>query len=232
MFDTCTRREMLKSLGGLYNIVNYILPVLLTLILAAGTAPALAHTTVRVGDYDIEAGWQIEPPVVGFRNAYVFEISVPGEVEGVKKGVRNAFSDMDVTVKYGGATKKLVINSETSPGHYFSNVIPTRTGSMSVLVQGDLEGTPVDIEIPVEDVETTAILDFPPRSGSSDTDAEAVKAALSSIQQDVSVLKSKLGSVDNVEEIDAGPAYDFAIFGLSLGAAGTVLAVVAMTKRK
>ena len=31
-------------------------------------APSFAHTTVEVGEYKIEVGWGIEPPVVGIRN--------------------------------------------------------------------------------------------------------------------------------------------------------------------
>ena len=32
---------------------------------------AFAHTTVEVEPYEIEVGWGIEPPVVGFRNDFV-----------------------------------------------------------------------------------------------------------------------------------------------------------------
>ena len=38
-------------------------------------APSYAHTTVEVGPYEIEAGWGIEPPVVGIRNDLVFKIT-------------------------------------------------------------------------------------------------------------------------------------------------------------
>ena len=46
-------------------------------------SPSFAHTTVEVIPYEIEVGWGIEPPVVGFRNAFVFDISEPGENPGV-----------------------------------------------------------------------------------------------------------------------------------------------------
>ena len=74
------------------------------------------------------------------------------------------FKNLDATAKFGGVTKELDINSDPRPGHYFSNVIPTKTGSISILLSGEIDGTPVQIEIPVEDVETTAVLDFPPRT--------------------------------------------------------------------
>ena len=37
-------------------------------------APSFAHTTIHVEQYEIEAGWGIEPPVVGIRNDFVFKI--------------------------------------------------------------------------------------------------------------------------------------------------------------
>ena len=45
-------------------------------------APSFAHTTVHVDPYEIEAGWGIEPPVVGIRNDIVFKIIESGENEG------------------------------------------------------------------------------------------------------------------------------------------------------
>ena len=213
--------------------MNYYLSILFALILGGGLfSSAHAHTTVSVGEYDIEAGWGIEPPVVGFRNNFVFQVTMPGEVEGVKTGVKNAFKNLDATAKFGGVTKELDINSDPSPGHYFSKVIPTKTGSYTILMSGEIDGTPVEVEIPVEDVETTAVLDFPPRTGSSDGDTAGLKNALSALQQDVSSLKSKLGGVDSGSNLNVGPAYDFAVFGLSLGAAGVILAIIAMLKRK
>ncbi|NIP62558.1 MAG: hypothetical protein GWN01_02840 [Nitrosopumilaceae archaeon] len=191
------------------------------------------HTTVNVEPYEIEVGWDIEPPVVGIRNNFVFEVSEPGETEGVKKGVVNAFNNLEVKAKFGGVTKTLDINSDPRPGHYFSPVIPTRTGTFTIEINGDIEGTEVDIEVPIEDVESTAVLDFPPTSGSSDQDVTALKSALSSLQQDISSLKSQVGETDiSSENFSVKRAYNFGVFGLSLGAAGIILAVIALVKRK
>ena len=41
-------------------------------ILISGLSVAYGHTTVEVEPYEIEVGWGIEPPVVGFRNDFVF----------------------------------------------------------------------------------------------------------------------------------------------------------------
>jgi hypothetical protein len=190
---------------------------------------AFAHTTVEVEPYEIEVGWGIEPPVVGFRNDFVFDISELGETEGLKVGVKNAFKNLEATVKFGGATKVLDIGSDPRPGHYFSHVIPTKIGSFSIQLKGEINGVLVDVEIPVEDVESTAVLDFPPSSGSSsDQDVAALKSAVSSLQQDVSSIKSGSG----IDVSSEGAAYDFAILGLSIAAAAIILAVIALVKRK
>lgn len=214
--------------------VKYIIPVLFVLLVGNSIfSVASAHTTVEVEPYQIEVGWGTEPPVVGFRNDFVFEISEPGENPGVKTGVKNAFKNLEVTAKFGGVSKTLDINVDPRPGHYFSSVIPTKTGSISINIKGDVNGMPVDVSIPVEDVESTAVLDFPPTSGSSsDQDVTVLKNAMSVLQKDVNNLKSKLGGIDTGSNLNVGPAYDFAIFGLSLGAAGVILAVIAMVKRK
>ncbi len=214
--------------------MNYLLPILSILLIGGlGYSTASAHTSMHVEQYEIEIGWDIEPPLVGFRNAIVFEIS-ESPSEGIKNGVTNAFKNLQATIKFGGATKTLDINSDPRPGHYFSNIIPTRTGSIVIDLQGEIDGIAVDIELHPEAVESTAVLDFPQSSGSSsDQEVVALKNAMSSLQQDVTEIKSKIGGIDSSSgEIDLESAYNFGVFGLSLGAAGVILAIIAMLKRK
>ena len=200
------------------------------LLLIGMTSQAFAHTTVEVEKYQIELGWGTEPPVVGFRNDFVFEISEPGDNPGLKVGVKNAFKNLEATAKFGGVTKVIDIGSDPRPGHYLSHVIPTQTGTYSVLLKGDINGVNVDVEIPVEDVESTAVLDFPPTGGSSsDQDVAVLKSAVSSLQQEISSIKSG----DGIEvSSDGGASYDYAILGLSIAAAAIILAVIALVKRK
>ena len=201
----------------------------IALLLTVGmVSPSFAHTTVEVEQYKIEVGWGTEPPVVGIRNDFVIKITEPGETEGSFKGVTNVFKNVEATAMYGGATKKIDINSDPRPGYYFSPVIPTKTGSYTIELKGDIRGTNIDIKIPVEDVEPTAVLDFPPTSSEGTADVAALKNAISSIQQDVSKLKSGETSVSS----DGGASYDFAVFGLSIAAAAIVLAIIALIKRK
>ena len=195
---------------------------------------ANAHTTVYVDQYEIEAGWGEEPPVVNLPNKVVVEVAISGDKEGLRTGVTNAFKTMTATLISGGAEKTLDINSDPRPGHYYSKILPTKTGSMSLKIQGELNGLPIDVVIPIEDIESQSIIAFPPVSGSSSAgEIGAVKNALSSLQKDVSNLKSNVGEVSlTAGGIDIQNAYNFGVFGLCLGAAGVILAVISMIRRK
>ncbi len=202
----------------------------LVLLLVVGvTTPSFGHTTVEVEPFEIEAGWGIEPPIVGIRNDLVFRVIERGENEGTFTGITNAFRGMDATVTFGGASKQIGINSDQKPGYYFSPIIPTKTGTYTVVLQGVLEGVQVDVEIPIEDVESTAILDFPPQSVQGDTDTSALKNAVSALQQDVSRIQS--GQL-KISGSDDTASYDIAFFGLGIGASGVILAVISLVKRK
>ena len=167
-------------------------------------------------------------------NKIVIEVAESGEKEGLRIGVNSAFKSMTATLMSGGATKELDINSDPRPGHYYAKIFPTKTGSMSVKLVGELNGLPVDVVIPIEDVESQSIIAFPPVSGSSSAgEISAVKNALSSLQKDVSNIKSNVGDVSlTAGGVDIQNAYNFGVFGLSLGAAGVILAIIAMLRRK
>ncbi len=195
---------------------------------------AFAHTTIHVEQYEIEAGWAEEPPVVNLPNKIVVEVAESGEKEGLRTGVNNAFKSMTATLISGGVTKILDINPDPRPGHYYAKILPTKTGSMSIKLEGELDGLKIDIVIPIEDVESQSVIAFPPVSGSSSTDEiSSVKNALSSLQKDVSNIKSNVGDVSFTSGgVDIQNAYNFGVFGLSLGAAGVILAVIAMLRKK
>ena len=211
------------------KISSFIL--ILSLLLVSGFSSAFAHKTITVENLEIEVGWQDEPPLVGFMNAITFEIN-ENTPDG-QSGVKNAFKNLVATVKSGGLEKTLDIDSDTQAGHYHSKIIPTRTGSLVIELKGDINGIPINSEITIEDVEDKSLLAFPDTAGSSDQDVAALKNAMSGLQTEISSLKSKIGGMDTTSSnFSAETAYNFGIFGLSLGAAGVILAIVAMIKRK
>ena len=184
--------------------------------------------------YEIEAGWQDEPPIVGILNAITIDVREPGDVEGTSMGISNAFRNLEATVVYGGASKVLDINTDPRPGHYYAKIIPTKTGSLEVKLVGEINGVEINNVIPIEDVESTSVLDFPATSGSSSgQEVTALKNAVTSMQKDVSLIKSQVGGIDTSSgNFDVETAYNFGVFGISLGAAGVILAIIAMIKRK
>ena len=213
------------------QIVKYAFFAIVGLVvLGFGFTFAYAHTTIQIDPYEIEIGWQDEPPVVGILNAITIDIREPGDVEGVSTGVINAFKKLDASVVSGGASKVLDINTDPRPGHYYAKIIPTKTGSLEVKLVGEINGVQINTIIPIEDVESTSVLDFPPTStSSSGQEVTALKNAVTSLQQDISSIKAQ-GSTSTGS--DEGIAYNFAVFGISLGAAGVILAIIAMVKRK
>lgn len=204
--------------------------VLIVLSLSIGISSAYAHTTIEVENLEIDVGWQEEPPLVGFMNAITFEIN-ENAADG-QSGVKNAFKNLIATVKSGGVTKTLDIDSDATAGHYHSKIIPTRTGSLVVELKGDINGIPINSEITIESVEDKSLLAFPDTTSSSDQDVMALKNAMSGLQAEVTSLKSKASGIDSTGDFSAETAYNFGIFGLGLGAAGVILAIVAMLKRK
>ncbi len=209
-------------------VVKIVIFGFIALLISVGMlTPSFAHTTVEVEQYKIEVGWSIEPPVVGIRNDIVVKITESGDSDGTYRGITSAFKNLEGTVMYGGATKTIDFSGDPKPGYYFSPIIPTKTGSYLMDLQGEIRDVTINVQIPIEDVESTSVLDFPPTSSEGSTDVSALKNAISSLQQDVSKLKSGETSTSN-----GGGAYDFAIFGLSIAAAAIILAIIGLIKRK
>jgi len=231
----CTILVKIITHTHILQIVNYSFFAIAGLVIFGFSFPFVyAHTTIEVGPYEIEVGWQDEPPVVGILNAITIDIREPGDVEGVSMGITNAFRNLDATIVSGGASKVLDINTDPRPGHYYAKIIPTKTGSLEIKLQGEINGIEINEVIPVEDVESTSVLDFPATSGSSSgQEVVALKNAVTSLQKDVSSIKSQVGGIDTSSgNFDAEAAYNFGVFGMSLGAAGVILAIIAMVKRK
>ena len=128
----------------------------------------------------------------------------------------------------------LDVNTDPRPGHYYAKIIPTKIGSLQIKLKGEINDIQIDTVIPIEDVESTSVLDFPPMSSSSSgQEVAALKNAVTSLQKDVSLIKAGGGVTSTGSAIyDGGATYNFAVFGLSLGAAGVILAIIAMVKRK
>ncbi|MFM8658637.1 MAG: hypothetical protein ACKOCQ_01705 [Candidatus Nitrosotenuis sp.] len=197
--------------------------LLALMIFATAITPAFAHKTITVDQYDIEVGWKDEPPLVGQQNAITLEFSTD-EGNGVSSGVTNALKDLTVTISSGSVSKQLDVLSDDKPGHYYAKIIPTQTGPLTVSVQGTLNGVIVNEQAEIEDVDSINVIAFPPTDVSGSSDIAKIKNSLGQLQQDVSQI-SQGGSANTGKS-------DYAILALGIGAAGVMLAVFSLVKRK
>ena len=122
---------------------------------------AFAHETFTFGNISITPGWEVEPPLVNQLNS--IEINITKNVaEGNSVAVRNAFSELDASIKSGGVTKSLDFEpQEESAGLYRAAILPTQVGSYSLVLIGSIDGQTINSELSIEDVENTAKFAFP-----------------------------------------------------------------------
>lgn len=201
--------------------------VVSAVFLSAGMMSAFAHTSTTVENYEIEVGWVTEPPVVGIRNDLAIKIIEWGEKKGTFTGITSGFKNLDATILFGGLDKQIDINSEPRPGYYFSPIIPTKTGTYMLELQGEIRGTSIDVKIPIEDVESTAILNFPATS-LSNNNVETLEQSLKALQEDVALIKSNSKYVSGV---DSQYSLIFAILAISLSVSAIFIGILSMIKR-
>jgi hypothetical protein len=115
-----------------------------------------AHKEIQVGNYTLEVGWEEEPPLLNMRNnvvVYVFEN---------ESAVRNAMKDLSTSINYGGLSKELkFVPSEESAGLYLAEIIPSKVGSYSLTLKGNINTQNIGNDIEIEDVEDAKKLTFP-----------------------------------------------------------------------
>jgi hypothetical protein len=119
---------------------------------------ASAHTTIHVGDYDVEVGWVDEPPIVGQRNAVVVNVTNTKATDSVVD-----ISKLTVNVNYGGQTKTLTLQplSEDTTNQYIGPILPLVAGQYTVQLRGQLDGTNISSDVQPEEVVPADTLAFP-----------------------------------------------------------------------
>jgi hypothetical protein len=178
----------------------FLLSMLLTLCVMGN---ALAHGRTELGEYVIVIGWRAEPPLVGERNAIIFEITHNEEAVTGLEGT------LDMEVTYGG--KKFIgdLKPTSQAGWYETDIFPTVKGQYEVRLVGKIENTDVDVVLLPEEVQGGAVLQFPEILPEARTQAKTIES-----------LQAQLAMVQWL-----------AIGGLVLGLVGTALAVVSWRKK-
>ena len=148
------------------------------LLALAVTSIALAHTSLKLGPYTVEVGWVDEPPIVGEKNAVFISITnddTGKPVEGV--------STLKVTVSTGGKERQLDLRplSADLPGQYAADFIPTRRGTYTVKLSGQIEQTNVMTSTDIEEVIPASDLQFPEPVLDAQTISQSVSQAQSAV---------------------------------------------------
>jgi hypothetical protein len=175
--------------------------------------------------------------------------------------VINALASMDIVVKYGGVTKLLdFVPSEQTEGLYNGQMIPTRVGSYSLVLNGTIQDQKItNAEIPLDLVESKQKLNFPDSGGSNaggidDTSAVASNTAASNnigprlqgiVSQLANDIDSTKGNIDTLVKTNAATQksiqdlkntndrlYMIGLGGVGAGIAGIVIAAAALSRKQ
>jgi len=207
-------RKNMKKWGFLFSSVGLTLVILLTLSLVT---VAWAHQNVTIGDYVVEYGWVNEPAVAGQPNAVVINISpinpapTPTPDANAATAAQPADANIDISglkiqAAFGGQTKPLTLQplGENTPGQFIAPMTPMRPGKYTFLLSGTIGKTPFNNDVTPEEVNTSDLVQFPVVDPPSGTSAGSPSLGLA----------GWLG-----------------IAGIVLGAVGTLLGIMALTRK-
>jgi hypothetical protein len=174
---------------------------LLLLVLLVLPQRVWAHQTITVGDYSVEYGWVNEPAVAGQPNAVVINLT-SAQTQAAAIDV-SAFT---VQAVFGGQNKALTLQplGENTPGQYIAPITPTRPGKYTIHLGGKIGTTAFNTDVQPEEVQTADVVQFPVVEAGQLANTTAGSAPL--------------------------PAW-IAILGVLFGVVGTVLGLIALTRR-
>lgn len=158
----------------------------------------LAHVSNEYGNITVQAGWDQEPPLVDEINDIVVSVTRESDLgNGSAIPIRNALSDMNIMVKYGGVTKSLdFVPSQEQEGWYEAKILPTRIGSYNLVLNGTIQNQPISDEVQTEDVESKQRISFP-ETGSDSGNSVATNTNLLGGQIS-NILGQITNDIDNV----------------------------------
>ena len=220
--------------------------------------PASAHVTKQFGDISVKVGFANEPPLVGDTNTVQIFVS-QGSGNSTQPIAGNALNNVAVTIQYGGKTKTLSFDpSDDNPGEYDSTVIPTQLGSYNIIMKGTINNQNIDVTFPLTDVESKDKYYFPALvSGGAQTTGTSIAPMGAGVGNGpnqqvgnnvIAQLTSDINDAKNMANATAqsyakvaqsfqdvknttDTLYIISLTGVGIGAAGVVIAVMAISRK-
>jgi hypothetical protein len=212
----------------------------------------LAHISNNYGNITVQAGWDQEPPLVDEINDIVVSVTRESDLgNGSAIPIRNALSDMNIMVKYGGVTKSLdFVPSQEQEGWYEAKILPTRIGSYNLVLNGTIQNQPISDEVQIEDVESKQRILFPETGSDSGNGAATntdllggqISNILGQITNDIDNVRADIETLaeansDIQKEIQgfkdaADRSYMLAITAIGVGAAGIIIGAAALNRTR
>ncbi len=141
--------------------VMLALTLVALLVIPFTVHPASAHVTKNFGDVIVKIGLANEPPLVGDTNTIQIFVD-KGSGNNTAPVHETALDNMTVMITYGGLQKTLQFTaSDNTPDEYDTTVIPTKIGSYNIIVNGTIDGQPVNAAFPLDEVENKDKYYFP-----------------------------------------------------------------------
>jgi hypothetical protein len=248
---------MIQIKISLLPIVLFALIIILASSFFSNAKPAYAHITKTFGNITLEVGWSNEPALVGELNNAIVQVNQTSSGKNNNStAVINALADMNIEVKYGGATKPLdFVPSEETEGLYNGKMIPTRIGSYSLVMNGTIQGQKItNTEIPLDLVEGKEKISFPDTASSSATGGGGdtatannnigprLQGIVSQLANDIDSAKGGMDAMaksngDTQKSIQnlkgaADRSYMIGLGGIGAGVAGIIIAGVALSRKE
>lgn len=206
--------------------------VAVCLAVLVGAAPAVAHETNEVGALAVEIGWGVEPAYVGQLNSV--QVIVTHKADG--DPIEDAGADLKATVAYGDEQVVLGLepNFQERAGEYRALLIPTAPGDYTFQIRGTVDGQKVDEKVTsspdtFSPVEAAAAVQFPVKEPST---AEIAARLDSELARVAAQGAEAAGAVSGPSQAEVDSARTMGLVGVAVGAAGVVLAVVALLVRR
>lgn len=205
---------------------------------------AFAHEETTIGNVTIVGGWSNEPPLLDQMNGIELTVTRDGSP------VANALAETDISIRKGGLSKPLDFTPGEEQGHYVADILPTQLGEYAVVFTGTVAGQVISgqAQIEIESVEDVRLVSFPD-PGQDGPDQEVIQRIVDQLTNVISDLTSQVeesnARAENAETLaqesiaasedlrgSADRAYIFGMIGVGIGAAGVIIAVIAISRSK